>query len=168
MLSENSPVHRRLSLSACKVAYGYYGTFALYPLRTAVLDSCTYDPGTFSRVFSRSGENHCLNPTLTEYLSTLEYEDKEYFTVDETRFLMNLSAPCLRLSDNRVEVDMRTFRQQVKQGTTMLRSHAAILLKSAVYWKLRYREKYIAADEAYSARCGEEGGYHDSDSIEDV
>jgi hypothetical protein len=175
MLSEEtSPAEWNRSLTHCKGSYGYYGTFALYPLVTANLETFEYDPATFTLSFSLSGENHSRDPTLSNYLSGLEYEDKDYFTVNELRFLMQLSAPCLHLSEDQIEADIRTFRQQTRQGRTMLKSHAKILLKAAVYWRLRYTEKYedwlqryIDAYDAFCIQYSEVVCMNDSDGSDD-
>ena len=87
--------------------YGHYGLFTTYPLRTAVLNSNAYDLVTFTRTFERSGEDHRSNPKFEEYVDSLVYENKNYFTIDEIRFLLQLLAPCGPLSNEQVESDLR-------------------------------------------------------------
>ena len=53
-------------------------------------------------IFERSGQNHLLNPKFAEHVDSLVYEDENYFKVDETRFLLQLLAPCEPLSNEQI------------------------------------------------------------------
>ena len=159
MLNENSDIAQRISISHCQAKYGHYGLFTTYPLRTAVLNSDAYDLVAFRRTFERSGENNRSNPKFEEYVDSLVYEDKSYFTVDEIRFLFQLLAPCQPLSNEQIESDLRVVTADVKRGRNMLKSHARILSKAISYWKMHFNDKYerwlqefIDADEAWLSR----------------
>ncbi len=159
MLYEDNDIAQSISSSHCQAKYGHYGLFATYPLRTAVLNSEAYDLVDFIRTFERSGENHRPNPKFAEYVDSLVYEDKNYFTVDETRFLLRLLAPCEALSNEQIESDLRAITADVKRGRNMVKSHARILSKAISYWKMHYNDRYerwlqefIEADEAWLAR----------------
>lgn len=159
MLNEDSNIAQRISTSHCDATYGHYGLFATYPLRTAVLNLDAYDLVAFIRIFERSGENHSSNPKFAGYVDSLVYEDKNYFTVDEMRFLLQLLAPCEPLSNERIESDLRAVTDDVKRGRNMLKSHARILSKAISYWKMhfddnfeRWIQEFIDADEAWLSR----------------
>lgn len=42
--------------------------------------------------YQQYGENHHRNPQFVEYVKGLTYDDKDYFTVDEMRFLLQFSS----------------------------------------------------------------------------
>ena len=94
MFNERVDVDKRMSLHYCKTNYDLYGLFATYPLRTAVLNSDAYELIDFELAFQYSGENHRSDPQFANYFDSLTYDDKNYFTVDEIRFLLEISAPC--------------------------------------------------------------------------
>jgi hypothetical protein len=151
-------VDKRMSLHYCKTKYGLYGLFATYPLRTAVLNSDAYELIDFELAFQYSGENHRSDPQFANYFDSLTYDDKHYFTVDEIRFLLEISAPCQPLEDKQVDTDLKEVTADVKRGN-MMKSHAAIVLKAIQYWNLHYKEKYgqyfqefCDADEAWLER----------------
>lgn len=159
MLNENNDIAKRISTSHCRAQYGHYGLFATYPLRTAVLNSNAYDLEAFTRTFERFGEGHRSNPKFVEYVDSLVYEDKNYFTIDEIRFLLQLLSPCEPLSNEQVESDLRAVTNDVKRGRNMLKSHARILSKAILYWKMHFNDNYerwiqefIDADEAWLSR----------------
>ena len=142
MLSEDRDIDQRISTSHCKARYGHYGLFATYPLRMAVQKSHAYDLVAFRRTFDRSGQNHRSDPKFAEYVDSLVYEDKNFFTVDEIRFLLQLLAPCQPLSNEQIESDLQAVAQDVKRGRNMLKSHARILSKAISYWKMHFDDKY--------------------------
>jgi len=134
-------VAKRMSLRYCRTTYGLYGLFATYPLRTAVLNSDAYDLSCFELSFESSGENHQSDPQFAKYFDSLTYDDKGYFTVDEIRFLLEISALCQPLCERQVDTDLNAVTADVKQGN-MLKSHAKMLLKAIQYWNLCYSEKH--------------------------
>ena len=151
--------NERISLYNCQTNYGLYGLFATYPLRTAVLNSDMYELIDFEVAFQYSGENHRSDPQFANYFDSLTYDDKNYFTVDEIRFLLEISAPCQPLADKQVDADLKEVIADVKRANNMLKSHAKIVLKAIQYWNLRYSEKYekyfqefCDADEAWLER----------------
>jgi hypothetical protein len=150
-MNEHRGLHQRLSLSYCKAKYGHYGVFSVYPLLTAVLNSDVYD----LEVFEKEYDNYTPNSEFADYVNGLKYEDKRYFTIDETRFLLKLVAPCQVLNEHQIESDLREVMAEVSKGTNMLNSHARIVLKAIQYWKSRHNEKleewmqkFSKADEA--------------------
>jgi hypothetical protein len=159
MLSERSDLDRRVSTSYCQVTYGHYGLFATITLNTAVINSELYDWESFRRTFASSGENHRSDPQFAEYMDSLVYEGNDYFTTDEIRFLLRLSASLHPLSDEQIELDLKAVTTESKRGRNMLKSHARILLKAILYWKMHFNDNYERwlqensdANEAWMAR----------------
>ena len=145
MLSEDSAIGQRISTSHCRSKYGHYGVFATYPLCTAVLNSYTYDFGLFEYKL-----NPPTDPKFAEYIDSLVYEDKNYFTVDEICFLLRLVAPCQPLSNEQIDSDLRAITADVQRGRNMLKSHAQILSKAISYWKMHFDDKYARWLQEYS------------------
>src|SRR5205814_4653950 len=74
---------------------------------------------------------------------TISYEDSDYFSIPEIRFLLELTAFCSPRSDSKVARDHRKVTREIKRGKRILPSHARILAKAIEYWKLRYSEKFV-------------------------
>ena len=143
-----------MSLHYCLFRYGHYGRFASLPLRTAVLETQTYSlEGFISAARSR-------NPAVSEFMNGLTYEGKDYFTIEESRFLVQLFACCDPIKDKKLEADLRVLSGLARQGSSViLQSHAKALVKAVNFWKMNYNDnheewtrKYIDADVADLAR----------------
>jgi hypothetical protein len=132
-----------VSLLYCIKHYASYGNFATYCLRTVVSATDVYTFSTFKQCYTASGENHANNPKLRKFLETVSYEDSDYFSISEIRFLLQLTAFCSPRSDAKVERDLRRVTREIKLGKRILPSHASILAKAIEYWKLRYNDKYV-------------------------
>jgi len=159
MFDEGSALDQRISRQYCEYHYGRYGVFATLPLLAAVLETQLYSFRDFKSAFESSGENHCRNPRLSEFIDGLTYDDKDYFDVEETRFLLKLNDWCSPISDEQLEADRRAISRELRQQKKMLKSHAKILLKAVYFWKLRFkdkcaewRRKFGDADDAFVAR----------------
>ena len=142
MLNEHLDVDKQVSLYYCKAKYGNYGLFATYPLRIAVLKADQYEFPDVERKLKYSRANHISDPEFANYFNGLTYEDKDYFSVEEIRFLFQLSAPCQPLSDNQLDSDLKEVATDIKRGKNMLKSHARIILKAIQYWESWYNEKF--------------------------
>ena len=143
--------------------------FATLPLQTAVLETQVYQLQEFQRAFESSGENHCRNPPLSEFINSLTYDDKDYFTVEETRFMLKFIGFCEPVTDRQLKADRIALSREARQGKNMLKSHARILLKALEFWKLRYNGKYVGwrqkfrdADQAWITRRMIENGFLDA------
>jgi len=90
----------------------------------------------------RFRRNHSKNAKFRKFLETVSYEDSDYFSVAEIRFLLQLTAFCSPRSDAKVDRDLRRVTREIKRGKRILPSHASILAKANEYWKLRYNEKF--------------------------
>ena len=139
-----------MSHQYCESHYGHYGVFASLPLLAAVIETQTYSVPEFKSVFQSSDQNHSRNSSLAEFINNLTYDDKDYFIVEETRFLLQLVKRC--------EPGSKNLSREARHGTNMFKSHAKILLKALNFWKLpfndkceEWRQKYIDADEAFAA-----------------
>ena len=130
------------SLRYCIKHYASYGLFATYCLRIAVVATEVYTFSSFKRAFLSSGDNQCNDPKLQKFLELVPYEDSEYFSFSETRFLLQLSRCCSPRSDAKLARDHRRATREIKRGKRILPSHAKALAKAIEYWKLRYDEKY--------------------------
>jgi len=134
MLDERSPSAQEISRQRAENCYGRYAISASLPLLAAVLETQTRD---FVRAF---GENHD-SPSLSEFIKALTYDDKDYFTVEEARFLIQLTTWCAPVTDEQLEADRQALSREAREGKNMLKSHAKILLKAVMFWKLRYNDK---------------------------
>jgi hypothetical protein len=63
------------------------------PLCTAVVEPDAYQLYDFKNAFRLSGENRCYDPSPAEFIDGLTYDDKDYFTIEETRFLLQIVDP---------------------------------------------------------------------------
>ena len=158
MFDEGSALDQKISRQYCEYHYGRYGVFASLPLLAAVLETQLYSFQDFKRAFESSGENHCRNPRLSEFIDGLTYDDKDYFDVEETRFLLKIVDWATPISDKQLEADRRAISRELRQNKNILKSHAKILLKAVKFWKLRFKDKreewsrkFIDADEAFAA-----------------
>jgi hypothetical protein len=165
MFHEPSSSTRELSRQHSENYYGRYAIFASLPLLVAVLETQTYSVHEFARTF---GDSHIYshNPLLSEFVNGLTSDDKDYFTVEEARFLIQLTTWCAPVTDEQLEWDRQRLSREARQGKNTLKSHAKILLKAVMLWKLRYndknaewRQKYMAADNAFVARRRVENGF---------
>jgi hypothetical protein len=167
ILEEGNFLHERSSLRRCTSMFGFYGHFALTPLFTAVWNSDRYDWYTFKlryQSFSRhQGITEMNYPGFTEYINSLAYEDKDYFSIEECAFLMEFQCPGPALwqppDEDKFTKDLKEVRKQSRKASEILKSHAKILLKALEYWKLRYGENYkqwqlehVSAGGAFQAR----------------
>ena len=87
-------------------AFGSYGHFPLTPLFTAVLNSDRYDLYTFKLRYQSFARNPGITetnfPGFTDYINNLSYEDKNYFSVEERAFLMDMESPGLARPGSRL------------------------------------------------------------------
>ena len=162
MLYEGNSLHQNISIRYCNARFACYGALACLPLQTVVIATDIYELTEFKWAFVHSGENHRRNQHLARFIGCLTYEDSGYFTIEETRFLLQLHGTCPPLSEEQIEADRREVLRETKRkrgGEKMLKSHANFLLKAIDFWKLRYDEKYaewrskfIAMDRALRIR----------------
>ena len=143
MPTERYSANHLTSLIYCIKHYASYGKFATYRLRTVISATDVYTFESFKQVFLASGDNHCKNPRLQKFLETISYEDSDYFSIPEIRFLLQLTASPSPRSDSKVARDHRKVTREIKRGKRILPSHARILAKAIEYWKLRYSEKFV-------------------------
>lgn len=169
MLDERSLSDQTYSLDYCESRYLSYGLFATLPLRTAVVETGVYKLQDFEYAFEWSGENHGCNLPLSEFINSLTYDDKDYFTVEETRFMLQFIGFCEPITDKQLEADRKALSREARQGKNILKSHARILLKALEFWKLRYNDKYVEweqkfrdADQAWITRRMIENGFLDA------
>ena len=130
------------SVRYCSQRYGAYGLFATYCLRTAVTATDVYTSTSFVRAFLRSGDRQCNDPKLKKVLELVEYEDSDYFSFSEIRFLLQIAKCCSPRSDAQLDRDYSNVTREITLGKNILPSHAKALAKAIEYWKLRYNEKY--------------------------
>jgi len=143
MRTERNSTDGLTSLLYCIKHYASYGKFATYRLGTVVSATDVYTFESFKQSFLASGDNHCKDPRLQKFLETISYEDSDYFSIPEIRFLLQLTAFCSPRSDSKVARDHRKVTREIKRGKRILPSHARILAKAIEYWKLRYSEKVV-------------------------
>jgi hypothetical protein len=159
MLDETNPYHQNASLRYCKIRFGHYGLFATLPLRAAIISTDNGDLISFKSSLEFSWCNAGSSAKLAEYIRDLGFDDCDFFNIEEYRFLIQLLSPCTPLSDEQLESDRRKLLREVKQRKNILKSHAEMLLKAIMFWRLRYHnkydgwmEKFIAADMANELR----------------
>jgi hypothetical protein len=110
MFRERSLSDQEISLDHYDCHYAHYGLFATLALRVAVLESQIYDLEDFVALFDFSGKNHSDDIPLSEFFNSLTYDDKDSFTVEETRFLLKFNDACVRLTDEQLEADRNRAR----------------------------------------------------------
>jgi hypothetical protein len=130
------------SVAYCIKHYASYGMFATYCLRTAILATDVYTVSSFKRAFLSSGDDYCDDPKLEKFLELVPYEDSDYFSFAETRFLLQLVSGCSPRTDAELTRDHRRVTREIKRGKRILPAHAKILAKAIEYWRLRYNGQY--------------------------
>jgi hypothetical protein len=143
------------SVVYCIKHYASYGMFATYCLRTAILATDVYTLSSFKRAFLSSGDDHCDDPKLQKFLKLIPYEDSDYFSVSETRFLLQLSGGCSLRNDAELSRDHRRVSREIKRGKRILPSHAKFLAKAIEYWRLRYNGQYSQWQQRFEQVNGE-------------
>jgi hypothetical protein len=139
------------SLSFCHQRFGHYGNFATLQLCTAIV-AADKEIAHFVSDLEYSRCNPASSAKLYESIQDFGFEDANYFTIDEYRFLMLIAdSPCLPLSSRQIESDRLVITRELKQQKRIIRSDAEMLLKAVAYWELRYNEKYQAWLEKFSA-----------------
>src|SRR5271167_77838 len=105
-----------VSIHYCLANYGVYALFATYPLRTAVLNSDAYTEfRDFELEFEYSGKDLRPNSDFAKYLDSLAYNDKDYFTIEEIRFLLDMSDLSASFDERQVDVDVKEILAYRKQ-----------------------------------------------------
>ena len=130
------------SRNYCNTFFAHFGSFATLPLCNAVLSSHKFNPEFFKWAYANSGPNHSSYRRLAAFLAELQYEDKDYFTVEETRFLLKLSGPRIRFTDQQISRQEQKIIREGQRNTRITKEHARILLKAITFWRERYDTKY--------------------------
>jgi len=91
----------------CNDHFGYYGLFATLPIRAAILRDDSYD----FRGFRRAPKS-----TMIRYIAEFDFDNQEFFTVDELRFLFQLAGTVLPLTDEQLESDRLHILSESKDG----------------------------------------------------
>jgi hypothetical protein len=139
--------HRVLSLHHCEKYFGAYASFATLPLRTALLT----DPDTlpFHPVFNGIDHDPLHRARNVEYVEALDFEDSEFFTLDEYRILLKVCDVITPRSGAKLCCDRGELERQAECPTEICESHAEALLKAFEFWVLRYDDKYEEWYEKY-------------------
>lgn len=137
--SSSREVH---SVRYCDTFFGHFGRFATLPLRNAVLASQEFSLGFFKWAYANSGADHSSDPDLAAFLAELQYEDKDYFTIEETRFLLEVSGSLGRLTDQQISRQERKIIREGQKNTPITKEHTRIMLKAITFWRERYDTKY--------------------------
>lgn len=151
MLDETNDFHQNASLRYCRGRFGHYGLFATLPLRTAIISTDNGDLMSFKSSVELSRCNPGSSAKLGEHIRDLGFDDCDFFNIEEYRFFFQLLSPCTPLSDEQLESDRRHLLREVKQQKNMLKSHAEMLLKAIMFWRLRYHDKYDEWLENFTA-----------------
>jgi hypothetical protein len=138
-----------MSTYHCNNFFGHFGAFATFPLHNAVLASHEYSPEFFKWAYANSGANHSEDPDLAAFLAELQYEDKDYFTIEETRFLLKLSGPLSSLTDQQIFQQEQRIIREGQRNTPIIKEHTRILLKAITFWRERYDTKYLQWREEF-------------------
>jgi len=143
MLHENNIIFQDISLHHCDTRFGYYGLFATLLLRAAFIqDNVNTTITSFKQSLKYSVANPASSAKLAEYIRNLDFPDSDIFTLEEIRFLIQISQPCSPLTKQQIESDRRELKREMRQHGRILKSHAIILLKALSFWELRYTDKY--------------------------
>jgi len=149
MWDENNRADEELSVHCCNDRFGAYGTFSTMPLMASVVASGVYTETTLEHalVRSRSIPDH----SLIQYIQSLEFDDKDFFSIDDYRLLLRIGEECIPRTEAELDADQRELRYESQRGLGMLRSHARILLKAVEFWRLRFNDKHQEWRDKYAS-----------------
>ena len=142
MLDEDNFAEEIRSLEYCNTRFGVYGSFSTIPIITSVVASGVYGISAFERALVIL----CAMPAhlrdMIKYIATLNFDDKDFFSIEDYRLLIQISDFCTPRTQAELDADERELRSESVHGTRMFRSHARIILKALRFWRLRFDEKY--------------------------
>jgi len=133
MLEDNSLFCQQISRAYCSDKFGQYGIFATIPLRTALTNLDIYPIET---VFVYHPKRQPVD------IASIPFEDSDFFTLDELRFLTKISAAVRPLTPQQIESDKLELSCETKKMGNVCKLHAECLLKAITFWELRYDSKY--------------------------
>jgi hypothetical protein len=140
-LDERNTWDRKDSIRHCADHFGAYGKFATLPLRTCLLskEECIY-PGTYHTVFDGADYEPHVGARNIEYIKNLDFDDSDFFTLDEYRILLKINGGIYPRSGAKLCCDRAEL--ECFNPTEMCSEHAKALLKALDLWVLRYDDKY--------------------------
>lgn len=107
MLDEGSYLDQGKSRRYCEFRYDRYGVFASLPLATAVLETQSYSLEEFKGAIS----DYSRNSSVAEFIDGLKYDGKDYFTIEESRFLLHINNCWTPVTDEQLEADGKVNHQ---------------------------------------------------------
>lgn len=72
----------------------------------------------------------------------IHFEDFDYFTSSELRFLSSLNHKMRPLTPHEIASDKLELSREITERRKICKSHAEYLLKAIAYWELRFESKY--------------------------
>jgi hypothetical protein len=135
-------IHHRRSQDYCR-RYSHYAMFAVLPLNIAVNRSGKYPMCSFQQALIWSTNAPYSTAKLADYINSLDFDEKGAFTIYDYQFYSEIRTEYgPDLSESQVETDIRDLTDEKQNGKNMLKSHAEMMLKAAMFWKLHYKEKF--------------------------
>ena len=149
MFDENNRADEELSLHHCNARFGAYGTFSTMALIASAVTSGVHTEMTLEHalVISRLIPDH----SIVQYIQSLEFDDKDFFSIDDYRFLIRIGEECRPRTEAELDADQRELLVESQRGLRMLRSHARILLKAVEFWRLRFNDKHREWRDKYAS-----------------
>jgi hypothetical protein len=120
--------------------FGHYAFLATMPLRNA----CLSTGWTITALNDNlpAGYPDLPNKPLSDLLQTVPFDDSDYFTFHEYRFLAEIMGYASSIGEADPPADEAKLRADMEERRTLPRREAEIVLKAIEFYKLRYAEKF--------------------------
>jgi hypothetical protein len=133
------------SASFCKRTFPCYASFAHLPLYVAVV-VCIKESWVRRWYYEIAESSHqwtddCKD-SVERLLSRLNFDDHDFFNIDDYELFLAIDGPPLPLSVEQIERDRQQLLAEVAKPVNMTKDHAKSMLKAVEFWKLRYDAKY--------------------------
>ena len=123
-----------------KAKFGHYAFSVTLPLRTALFDH-DYDYSDFKCRFRFSGTDHEDDLTLRDFMEKLIYDESDYFTTEELRFVIHVSATYgMSVSDEQIKLDREELLS--KKGSAATMKAVNYMLKTIDFYQHRYKPNF--------------------------
>lgn len=142
MLDEGQFADEVRSVEYCNTRFGAYATFSVLPLITSVIASGVYGMSSFERALATLPASPASLRDMIKYIATLNFDDKDFFSIEDYRLLIQIGDFCTPRTQVELNVDELELRSESLHGKRMFRGHAKIMLKALEFWRLRFNEKY--------------------------
>ena len=130
MLEDNSLFCQQISGAYCSDKFGQYGIFATIPLRTALTNPYPVETAFVYR-----------SKTKPVDIASIPFEDSDFFTLDELRFLTKISAAVRPLTPQQIESDKLELSYETRKMGKCVQVTCGISAQAITFWEWRYDSK---------------------------